>query len=60
LDSVIVSPSYEVEIPRAIRESMSIAPGDEFEVVAHDGRFELIPVRNSREFVAETAVERGS
>ena len=49
METVKVSPKYQVVIPRAIRESMGISPGEEFKVLRFDNRIELIPVRELRE-----------
>ena len=49
METVKVSPKYQVVIPRAIRESMGISPGEEFKVLRFDNRIELIPVRDLRE-----------
>ena len=63
METVKVSPKYQVVIPRAIRESMGISPGEEFKVLRFDNRIELIPVRDLREmrgFLSgiDTTVER--
>lgn len=49
METVKVSPKYQVVIPRAIRESMGISPGEEFKVLRFDNRIELIPVRELAE-----------
>jgi AbrB family looped-hinge helix DNA binding protein len=40
---VTISPKYQVVIPRAVRESMGLAPGQKVHVVEYDGRVEIIP-----------------
>ena len=47
--SVILSPKYQVVIPKDVRESFDLSPGDPIEVLALDGRIELIPVRPAKE-----------
>ena len=42
---VTVSPKCQVVIPRHIRESMGIAPGQKVQLFEYDGRIELMPVR---------------
>lgn len=41
---VKVSPKYQVVIPKEIRESMHIKPGQEICMIMYDGRIELIPI----------------
>lgn len=45
MPSVKVSPKYQVVIPKEIRESLKIAPGQKMQVVGYESRIELIPVR---------------
>lgn len=47
--SVIVSPDYEVEIPREIRESLGIRPGDKLEVRCSGAHIVLVPIPDVRE-----------
>lgn len=46
---VTVSPKYQVVIPKAIRESLQLRPGQKMQVVEYDGRIELIPERDINE-----------
>lgn len=46
--TVTVSPKYQVVIPKDVRIGLSLAPGDKVEVIQHDGRIELVPVRSLR------------
>ena len=41
--AVTVSPKYQVVIPRQVRESMRLRPGQKLQVLEYDGRIELIP-----------------
>ena len=45
MDTVTVSPKYQVVIPKDVRESLHIRPGQKVRVVAYDGRIEMVPVR---------------
>lgn len=45
METVAVSPKYQVVIPRAVRESLGVKPGQKMQVIAHDHRIELVPVR---------------
>ncbi len=46
---VTVSPKFQVVIPRHIRESLGIAPGQKVQAFEYEGRVEFIPVRRARE-----------
>ena len=46
MKSVTVSPKYQVVIPKEVRESMKIKPGEKIQLVQYENRLELIPVRN--------------
>jgi AbrB family looped-hinge helix DNA binding protein len=46
---VTVSPKYQVVIPKAVRESLQLRPGQKMHVVEYDGRIELIPERDINE-----------
>ena len=45
MESVKVSPKYQIVIPREVRESMNIRPGEMMQVFAFDDRIEIVPVR---------------
>ena len=45
MSSVTVSPKYQVFIPRSVRESMGLRPGQKLQALEYDGRIELIPER---------------
>jgi AbrB family looped-hinge helix DNA binding protein len=45
---VKVSSKYQVVIPREIRETMHISPGEYFEVIPYENRLEFLPVRDIR------------
>lgn len=45
MDTVTLSPKFQVVIPKRVRRRMSLRPGEKFEVISHDDRIELIPVR---------------
>jgi AbrB family looped-hinge helix DNA binding protein len=46
---VTVSPKYQVVIPREIRESLGLEPGQKVQAFQYQNRVELIPVRSVRE-----------
>ena len=45
MNTVLVSPEFQVEIPLAIRQSLDIRPGQQVQLIQYDGRVELIPLR---------------
>ncbi len=49
MQTVIVSPKYQVVIPKAVRESLKLRPGQKMQVIEYDGRIEFIPERNISE-----------
>lgn len=49
METVTVSPKYQVVIPKAIRDELRIKPGQKVQAVAYRGRIELIPIRPVRE-----------
>lgn len=49
MDSVKISPKYQVVIPKAVRERMRLRPGTRLQVISFDDRIELVPVHPMRE-----------
>lgn len=49
MDSVTISPKYQVVIPKEIRRRLGLCPGQKIQTVVYDDRIELIPVRPIRE-----------
>lgn len=45
MEKVTVSPKFQVVIPKGIRESLKLAPGQKIQALLYDNRIELIPVR---------------
>jgi AbrB family looped-hinge helix DNA binding protein len=43
MNTVTLSPEFQVVIPQAVREELRIKPGDKFRVIGHADRLELIP-----------------
>ena len=49
MQTVTVSPKYQVVITKDVREAMRLRPGQKLKVIGYDGRIELIPDRNISE-----------
>lgn len=49
MQSVTVSPKYQVVIPKTVRESLNLRPGQKIQVIEYAGRIELIPERDIRD-----------
>ena len=45
MDTVTVSPKYQVVIPSAIRKKLGLSPGQKVQAVLYDNRLQLIPQR---------------
>ena len=63
MDTLTISPKFQVVIPKAIRELLKLRPGQKVQAIVYDNRIELIPVRpidQMRGFVQgiDTDVER--
>lgn len=48
MNTVIVSPKYQIVIPKSVRNALRLSPGQKVQVVSYDNRIELIPVRPAR------------
>jgi AbrB family looped-hinge helix DNA binding protein len=60
---VTVSPKYQVVIPREIRESLGLEPGQKLQGFEYEGRVEFVPVRKAKSLRGfargiDTTVER--
>jgi AbrB family looped-hinge helix DNA binding protein len=49
MDSVTVSPKFQVVIPLKVRKLLHIARGQKLQVIAYDNRVVLIPLRPMQE-----------
>ncbi len=49
MQTVTISPKFQVVIPKSIRGSLDLHPGQKLKVIAYDGRIELIPDRDISE-----------
>ncbi len=63
MNTVTISPKFQVVIPKQIRESLKLEPGQKVQAVEYERRIELVPVRPTAEMRGflrgiETTVER--
>ncbi len=63
METITISPKFQIVIPRAIRNLLRLRPGQKFHAIAYEDRIELIPVRRAKEmrgFLSglDTTVER--
>ena len=49
MQTVTVSPKFQVVIPKSVRETLRLKPGQKMHVVEYGGRIELIPERDIKE-----------
>lgn len=45
METVTVSPKFQVVIPRSVRDLLKIRPGQKVRVFLYEGRIECIPVK---------------
>ena len=48
MNTVTVSPKFQVVIPEKIRKQMGIRVGQRFEVIEYEGCLEFVPIRDVR------------
>ena len=63
METVVISPKYQVVIPKQIRDRLGLLPGQKVQAIAYGDRIELIPVRPARQMKGflkgiDTSVER--
>ena len=49
MDTVTISPKYQVVIPKAIREGLDLRPGQKVQALQYNDRVELVPLRSARD-----------
>jgi AbrB family looped-hinge helix DNA binding protein len=49
MQSVILSPKYQVIIPKKVREALHLRPGQKMQVIEYAGCIELTPDRDIKE-----------
>jgi AbrB family looped-hinge helix DNA binding protein len=49
METVTISPKFQVVIPKSVREQVGLVPGQKVQAIAYGDRIELVPVRPARE-----------
>jgi len=49
MNTVTVSPKYQIVIPKEVRESMGIVPGQKLQITSYQGRIEVILIKPMKE-----------
>jgi len=49
METVTISPKFQVVIPKSIRERLRLVPGQKVQALAYGGRIELLPIRPAAE-----------
>jgi AbrB family looped-hinge helix DNA binding protein len=49
MNTVTISPRYQLVIPRAVREQLKLVPGQTLQVIPYGDRIEFLPVRAASE-----------
>jgi AbrB family looped-hinge helix DNA binding protein len=48
VETVTISPKFQVVIPKEIRDRLELSPGQKVQAILYEDRIELIPVRPIR------------
>jgi AbrB family looped-hinge helix DNA binding protein len=48
METLTISPKFQVVIPKAIRERLKLKAGQKIQAILHQDRIELVPVRPIR------------
>ena len=48
METVTISPKFQIVIPKEMRETLRLWPGQKVQVILYDDRIELVPVRPIR------------
>lgn len=49
METVTISPKYQVVIPQKIRERLGLRSGEKVRMIPFDGRVEIVPVRSIKQ-----------
>lgn len=65
METVTISPKFQVVIPKVIRDKLNLMPGQKVQAIVYGDRIELIPLRAASELRGflkgiDTRIERDS
>jgi len=46
MQTVVISPKYQIVIPKAIRAALHLSPGEKLHVFFYQNRLEFVPVKD--------------
>jgi AbrB family looped-hinge helix DNA binding protein len=49
METVTISPKFQIVIPKAIRDLLRLRPGQKIQAIAYEDRIVLIPVRGAKD-----------
>ena len=49
METVTISPKFQVVIPKSVRERLKLVPGQKVQAIAYGEHIELLPVRPAKE-----------
>lgn len=50
METVTISPKFQVVIPQRIRESLGLKSGEKAKMIPYRGRIEIIPIKKLRSY----------
>jgi AbrB family looped-hinge helix DNA binding protein len=48
VDTLTISPKFQVVIPKAIRERLGLSPGQKLQAIVYGDRIELMPLESAK------------
>lgn len=49
METVTISPKFQVVIPKSIRDHLRLSPGQKVQAIVYGDRIELIPLRKAKD-----------
>ncbi len=51
MNTAVISTKYQVVIPKEIRDSFKVFPGQRVKFISYDNRLEIVPLRDLKDLV---------
>lgn len=63
MQTVTISPKYQIVIPKELREALNLMPGEQLQVFRYQNRLEFVPVKDIKKMRGflkgiDTTIER--